>query len=324
MSVKYILYQAGAKMGLPDISVGSQNRTVLLRLLNEAARELYPQADVAGTLVEQVFKVNGDQTISLPSYVGRIRGVREYASMQPWHINQMRPRYNESNWMDMWRGWRLKNKQALMASVTNESVGVISVSAVETPNIVVTVTGPTPSANLISETVTLDAMSKQTINTFLDYTSVKKDRVNTLDITLSDIDGKLLTVIPNNEHQAKYQIVDISACPWLSQDTSVQDNYVEILYKKTLPYLNDDGDEYPAFDFDDVIVNKMMQLWMEEQNKADAAEAYDNKATRSTARIHEDQNRATEDVVSLSPNPHDTILPRIGSGVTRRFGRRFW
>ena len=265
MAVKYILAQAGNKMGL-NPSIASQ-RAVLLRRLNEAARELYAQSDMAGSLMEMVFKVNGDQTITLPSYVGKVRGVREYASMQVWHINQMRPRYNQFNWVDMWRNIRLKNKQALMATVTNTSVGVLTVTAVENPPIVVSLSGPTKGASLTHETVVMDAVVKQTTNAFTDYVNVIKDRQNLCDVTLSDVDGKVLTIIPNNELEAKYQILDVSSCPWLSQNTSTLDNYLEILYKKTLPYLSEDGDEFPAFDYDDAVVNKMMQLWAEEQEK---------------------------------------------------------
>ena len=50
-----------------------------------------------------------------------------------------------------------------------------------------------------------------------------------------------------------------------------------------------------------------MQLSNEEQNKSDIALAYDSKATRSLARKQEDQNRATEDEIALSRNPHDRL-----------------
>lgn len=305
----------------------SQQRGVLLRFLNEASRELYSQFDMAGSLMEMVFKVNGDQTVSLPSYVGKIRAVREYASMQVWHLNQMRPRYNQFNWSDMWKNYRLKNKQALQTSVTNESFGILSVVTVEDPPVVVSLTGPTIDSTQLSEQVVMDAVSKQSVNRYTDYVAVKKDRVNNYDITLSDIDGKALTVIPNNTKEAQYQVIDVSSAPWLPQNTSTFDNYVEILYKKVLPYLSNDDDEFPAFDYDDVVVNKIMQLWSEEQNKAEIAAVYDAKASRTAARIHEDSNRATEDCVALVCNPHDTLLKRIGTGLRRRYsyfaGRKY-
>jgi hypothetical protein len=121
MPVAYILSQAGAKMGL-NSSLASE-RSTLLRFLNEAAQELYDQSDATGLLMEQVFKVNGDQTISLPYYVGPVRAARNfYFGNKAWHINQMRPRYNQINWKDMWSNLRIRNTQALQATVTNTSV----------------------------------------------------------------------------------------------------------------------------------------------------------------------------------------------------------
>ncbi len=313
MPVSYILSQAGKKMGL-NPSAQAQ-RDILLRFLNEGAMELYDQSDPPGCLMEQVFRVNGDQTISCPAYVGKIRAVREVDSQIAWSLNRMRPRYNQFNWPDSWRNVRLKNIQALMATVTNASVGVLSVPFVESTPVTVTLTGPTPTASSVSETITMTSVTMQTTNTFLDYTSVKKNCVNGCDVTLSDVDGKTLTVIPNNCLAAQYQIIDVSQCPWLAQVTSSLEHYVEILYKKALPRLHNDADEYPAGqEYDNIIVNKMIQLWYEEQGKPDLAMAFDTKATRSLARKDQDQNKATEDCVSTVANPHDVLLPRVRQG----------
>lgn len=316
MGVKFILSQIAAKVGLNPSVEG--HRLVMLRWLNEAALELYEQADVAGTLCEGVFKMNGNQTISLPMYVGYIRAIREYNSHIPWNINQMRPRYNQFAWKDSWRNIRLLNRQPLMASITNQAEVVVNTSIVENPPVVVTITGQTNLASSISEDVTLNTLSVTTTNQFVNITSVIKNKVNTCDIILNDIDGKLLTLIPNNEVEALYQVIDVSSAPWIQQSLGNMDHYVEILYKKALAVLFNDGDEYPIPDHDYILVNKVLQLWSEEQGKADAAIAYDSKATRSLARKHEENNRATQDMIALVANPHDYLLPRLRG---RRYGR---
>lgn len=315
MSLAYVLKQVGAKMGL-DPSQAS-DRTVLLRFANEAAEELYDSFDPSGSLMEGSYKVNGDQTISLPAEVGEIRAVREMASQVPWKLNQMRPRYNEFNWQDQWRNIRLRNTQALMATVTNTSVGVITVESVETPPIVVTVAGSTSSAARRSEEIVMDAVSKNTVNQYDTYELVSKDRVNDCNVTLSDVDGKLLTIIPNDCIEASYQIYDVSLCPWLQNSGSSQDHYVEILFKKSLPWYENDSDEFPAQKYDNVWVNKILQLWAEEQGDAETAIMWDGKATRSAARKKQNRNEATEDMVSVVSNPHDSLLPRIRTGVGR-------
>ena len=327
MSVQNILALTSVKMGLNPSDAGQRN--VLLRFLNEAAYELYMQSDMAGSLMEQVFKINGDQTIALPNYVGEIRAIREYTSMIPWSINQMRPRYNQSNWSDFWRNFRLKGRMALMASITNESVINITVPSVEATPITVTVTGSTAIANQITETVTVNSTTVSTTNQFLDVIAVSKSQVTSYDVTLADVDNKLLTIIPNNELQAWYQIVDVSTMPWLPTSSSTLDHYVEILYKKALPYLSNDGDEFPAQGYDPIVSNKMMQIWATEEGKADVALAYDQLTSRSLARKHEEANRATQDKIAFVVNTHDTLNPRIrprrpgrygGYGATTRYG----
>lgn len=318
MSLKYILSQTGVKMGL-NPSDDSQ-RPILLRFVNEAVDELYAQSDMAGCMVEQAFKVNGDQTIALPNYVGAVRAVREYQSLIPWNINQMRPRYNVSNWNDFWRGWRLKGKQALQKSIVNQSVINVSVTAVESPAVVVTITGRTDTSSSITEDITLNATTVSSVNNWIEITAINKSRVNDYDITVSDIDNNALAVIPNNEKVSTYQIIDVSTCPWLNNTQSKQDHYLEVLYKKKLTYLSEDGDEFPAQGYDNIIVNKVLQLWYEEQGKVDLASAYDQKATRSLARKHEEENRATQDTVAFTENTHDNLNPRVRARRPARYG----
>jgi hypothetical protein len=311
MSVAYILSQAGVKMGLNPAD--SNERPVLIRFLNEAVDELYAQADPAGSLMEACFKVNGDQTIALPSYVGPVRGMREYNSMIPWSITKMQPRYYQSNWNDFWRTFRIIGKRALQKTITNQGPVTLTVAAVESPAIVVIITGSTQNAASITESVTLSSTSVQSVNNFTDITALNKSAVNNYDITVSDLDGNALAVIPNNEKSSTYQILDVSTCPWLPTSNSTLEHYMEIMFKKKLPYLTNDGDEFPAQGYDNIVVNKILQLWFEEQGKADIAAAYDAKATRSMARKHEEENRSTQDCVALVENPHDSLTPRVRS-----------
>lgn len=318
MPLSYILSQVGNKVGLNPNDSGE--RSVLLRFVNEAAPELYNQADMAGSLREQVFRVNGDQTIALPHYVGQIRAVREMDSQIAWHLNQLRPRYNQSNWPDMWRNYRLKGLGALQVSVRNQSTLTFTVPVVEDPPLVISVSGPTVGASNTSENVTMSSVSINSTKQYLDISAMKKDRVSNYDVTVKDVDGMTLTVIPNNQLQAQYQIIDVSLAPWLNQTTGQLDHYVEILYKQSLPWFKNDDDEFPALGYDNVLVNKVLQLWYEEQGNAEIAAAYDAKATRSMARIHEDANRATEDVVAMVENGHDMLSPRQRANRPTRYG----
>lgn len=308
MGVKYILNEAGNRLGLNPAAV--DQRKTLVRFLNIAAKEIYIQADLTDSLIEQTFKVNGDQTISFPADVGYLRAVREFYSYIPWHLNQMRPRYNASNWPDIWRNWRIIRKQALQTSIRNESVVNLSVYAVETESVTVTITGGTPHSTEVSEDVIMDAVSKQSVTTFTSITALTKSNVNQYDITVTDVDGVQLSMIPNNRFNAEYLIVDVSLLPFRNADVNKQAHYVEVLFKKSLPHLSEDGQEFPATGYDDAVVDKMCQVWAEQQGKEELALSLDAKVTRTMGRIHEDQNAATEDCVSFVPNSHDQLLAK--------------
>jgi hypothetical protein len=327
MALKYILNQAGNKLGLSPSE--PNQRATLIRYANEAAREVYDENDSVGSIMEMAFKVNGDQTITMPYYVGPVRGVRELTSMQAWHINKMRPRYYQFNWADMWKNIRLRNKQALQTTLTNQGILRVVVPAIEETPVTVTIAGPTDQSASWSEELVMDEDSlelpngagfyKETTKAFNDVALFAKDIINQYDVILQDPDEVEITRIANSMLWAEYQIYDISSCPWLPQSVSNQDNYMEVCYKQALSWLQNDTDQFPAAsDYDDIIVSKMLQIDAEEQEKIDVALAYDGKVTRSLGRKEANQNGATEDVIAFVANPHDTMLRRIGSNMRRR------
>ena len=250
----------------------------------------------------------------MPADVGQIRAMRECYSQRAINLSQIRPRYNEFNWQYEWRDWRLKGLFALQTSVHNQSLLTCTVKAIEDPPVQVTITGPAEGSANISETLVMDSLSKTTTNAFNNVLSFIKNRVNTYDIILTDVDETQLSVLPNNKLEASYQIIDISTCPWLPTQGNPLFNYIEVLFKKALPWFQNDSDEFPAVGYDNIIVNKCLQLWNEEQGNVQLAVSYYQKAIQSMAQIREDVNRGTDDVVALVHNPHDYLMPRVGFG----------
>lgn len=310
MPLKYILDQFCNKIGLDPAQ--ETQRSVALRFINEGAKELYDESDMAGSLMEALFKINGDQTVAFPSYFGDLRAARPFDTQVPIHITQMRPRYNVVNWPEMWRNYRIKNKHALHTSVRNQSVFTVTVHAVENPPVEVTIVGSSDYSDRISETLVMDSVTKTTTNTFNDVVSFTKNRYNGYNVVLTDVDGLEMAVIPNNQLQSEYLHIDVSSLPWANNDGgSIQAHWVEVLYKKRLALLSVDSDEFPAMGYDEVVVNKALQLYYQETEKTDLAIAYDQKATRTLGRIHNNENRATEDVIALVPNPHDSLQYHI-------------
>jgi hypothetical protein len=322
MALQYILSQFGNKIGL-NPSDASQ-RATLLRYVNAAAKELYQQSDMAGCLEECLFKVNSNQTIALPDYVGQIRAMREHNTTIAITLSQMRPRYNQFSWSSEWRNWRILGLQTLQQSIKNQSVLTISVKCVENPPIVVNITGGNDNSSYVTESLTMTAPTMTTTLPYNTISSFTKNAVNGYDVTLTDVEGNVLSSIANNKLKASFQVVDISSGPWTLNNTNPMCSWIEVLYKKALLWFANDNDEFPAVGYDDVLVDKCLQLYKEEQGDVAAAMAYMQKATQSLAQIHEDANRGADDVVALVANPHDRMAPRVGYGRDYRYAGRYF
>jgi len=317
MSLFYVLEQMGRKMGLQPTD--ATQRALMLKYVNPAAKELYHISDMAGCLDEKLFKVNANQTIAFPSYMGQIRAIRDGYNRTQVTLSQQRPMYNQFSWEQAWRNFRIKGLQTLSTSLQNQSQLLITVQTVENPPIVVNVSGPTTTASNATESITMTSNTMNTQNAYLDVASFTKDSINTCDVVLADINGNEISRIPNNQYKAQYQIIDVSLMPYYPWNNNPLLNWMEILYKKALTILQNDTDEFPAIGYDDVIWNKALQLYYEEQNNIQAATGFYQKANQMLAQIHEDVNRGTDDCVALVENPHDRMNPRVGWGRDWRY-----
>jgi hypothetical protein len=168
----------------------------------------------------------------------------------------------------------------------------------------------------------MDTIEKSSVNTYLDISSFTKTSVSQYDVIMADIDGNQISYLANNKLKAQFQIVDVSAAPWFPPNVNPMLGWIEVLYKKALPWFQNDNDEFPAVGYDEVIITKCLQLWYEEQNNIQVALSYYQKAQQLLAQIHEDANRGTDDAVALVENPHDIINPRIGFGRDWRYAYR--
>ena len=320
MALQYILQQVGYKAGLNPGDTGQ--RSVLLRFVNTSAKELWEMSDMSGSLMEQYFKVNANQEIALPDYVGSVRAMRQAWEHIALKLSQMRPRYNQFNWSDEWRNWRIKGLHTLQAALTNQSQLLLNVEAVETPPITVNVSGSSAGSSIISETVIMNATQVPTVNEYNDVTAFTKTAVSQFNVVMADIDGNQISYLANNKLKAQFQIIDVSSAPWFPPNVNPLLGWIEVLYKKALPWFQNDNDEFPAVGYDEVIITKCLQLYYEEQGNINLATAFYQKAQQMLAQIHENANRGTDDEVALVENPHDIINPRIGFGRDWRYAYR--
>jgi hypothetical protein len=102
-------------------------------------------------------------------------------------------------------------------------------------------------------------------------------------------------------------IVDVSEFPFSSTAAQDDQHTLQVLYKKTLPVMRNDRDEFPAPGYDNILVSKCMELFLEEQGKMEEAILHDRKASRSLARRQADLERGQEQQVIFKRHNHDKL-----------------
>ena len=327
MSVEYILDRFGKKIGM--LPSDTSQRALLLDYLNEAAQELYEQSDMPGCLQEDEFYVQGDKTVALPSNVYAIRGIREKTGNNAeWETEALTARYRENNWASDSNKFRVIGysplKVSLPTSITEAANGTnklkvrwygttttddnyeVVVKTTHSESYLVSVTG-TAVAVALTDTATLANLGVP----FTDIVSFTRTNKPTATVGLAQLidytDSTVYAEIPSNSMESRYLIVDVSEFPFSSSAASDDSHTLQVLYKKALPRLQNDTDEFPAVGYDNILVSKCMELFLEEQGKLEEAILHDRKATRSLSRRQADLERGQEQKVVFKRHNHDKL-----------------
>lgn len=297
MSLAYIIREVSGPIGLTDLELNASQRSWLISKINAAAEEVYESDDLPGCLREAYILVTPNSEIALPEFVGRLRAVREAFLKRPYTLQDMRPRYHVSNWANEWNKFVYKGTSAIKFDVVNAAPPVATIS-VANENLTLTIVGSTIDSNRTSETVTMDAVSKSFTKSFISYESIEKNILGDYNITIKDSQGNELAVIFNDQLKSHYELYDISAYPWGGNCVGNQ-NVVEILYKLPLKQLANDSDNFPIDGFDNIIVNKTLQLIAETQEgKEERAILANAKTAQLTRQKIEDRSGQTEKVLN--------------------------
>lgn len=307
MSLLYIRTQVERKSGIGD---DAGQRSMLLDVINEAAKELYEKTDLPGCLREIFLRASTNKELALPSFVGELRAVRSTVWNDPWTIKDMRPRYCSRDWPNKWKGWRVKGYSPIHTEHTNAAPVSIAIPTADN-TVTVTIVGETINSSRVVETLTMDAISKTGTVNFTSIKSIIKNKINSENITITDGDGTELATIFSDQLEARYIIVDVSQYPnWVD----CPDNIMEVLYKERIPRMENDYDTFPCDGFDDVIVIKTMQLLTEGQ------EGKEERAILIGAKADELMRRKTEDKEGTYDRKI-TFAPQMKFGI---FRRRHW
>ncbi len=285
MPLKYILRRTAAETGLNAALENAEQRLLLIDVVNLAAEMIYEETDLPVSWKEICLQVTPDSQIALPQYVGEIRAVRDRKLGRPWTIEDMKPRYSETTWKNEWKTFRHKGYSAIQTTITNAAPIRFIIPVAD--GSIVTIVGRTALATQKSEQIVMDAVQKDSVESYLEIRGLGKIAANDYDISAYDADSNLLAVIPNNCLESRYIILDVSKYPG-----GFCGNYTvaEVLYKdRILPFVNDE-DQFPVMGYDNIIVTKAAQLLMEtEEGKELRAAYFEDKTNKQIVKKVQDK-----------------------------------
>ena len=348
MSSQYIIERFGRKVGL---NAGDTNqRYIILDFINEALQTIYEYVDIPGSLVEEEFYVAGNQRIAMSRDVQSIRAMREKESKLPWKSQNLISEYNYNNWKSDSRCFRIVGykplKQSLKSAITSargsNATGVTVKAHGQLSSETLHVTFETSQANSLSVlqhkvssyNTTVGSHGLNSYELQLDNTNIISDIVNIRRFTATNerygtstaaeqipgifqvvdtADGTVYAEIPTGQSEASYLIVDVSEFPWDENSGQDDEHTLQVLYKKKLQYIQSDDDIFPLIGYENIIMHKAMQLFLEEQGKIQEALVFENKVNRDLGRKIADMERGQERKMQFGRHPHDNLT----------LGRRF-
>ena len=299
MPLSYILRRVANELGLDS----TNDRTYLLDIINQGAREIYRDRDLPGSLDEVVVKMTPNAQISLPYYIGELRAVREYTSQEKWGINTMRSRYQSPPWNKLWSRWRLKSVSPIQVDL--ENIGALTFEVQAAEGAIITVNGSTTNSNTSTESTTLSALSTTGTKNWSKIKSISSTSNRVENVTVKDNQGNTLAVLYNDQPETRYHIIDVSQYPQGGDVTSGTQRLMEVLYKKPFTPFYNDSDVFACEGVDDAIVNKALQLWHE--SKADPGLAakslgFAQKVDYLLAKIEENAEGEAERDLAFAPH----------------------
>lgn len=301
-----------------------RQRNSLLLLLNNGAKELHDRLECNKLLWENTLRVPVNRIVSLPNYLGEIKGIRSSISGVILKLQGMsQPRYTSETWKYRWANWRDLGESAIqqLPSV----IGPLSVtSTVQTTPVTLIISGQTNSAFRTEEKLILDAPIKQTVNLFgpeVYKIACLADR--TCDIVVSDSNGVILATLPNTDRSTRYKMIDVSQFPGLfdtiDNSTGEATSLIDVLYKVPLRRLTEDSDSLPAGDdYDNAWY--FFALWLyylPMQNKAkETGEAF-SQALMSAQSVKNGSEDSIEKKITFGRNKfYDLFKRRFMYGST--------
>lgn len=240
-----------------------QQRSELLRLAQNGADRIYETLECNKLFREISLVVAKDALVSLPSFVGELKGMRMHTSETPFDLHTIgKPRYVNQTLEYRLKNWRDLGEFAVHTFVDGAQQLTLEIADADA-NVDILIAGQTSGAEYVEEVVTMDAASKVTVNHF-GPTIHKIASVSTRnsDVIIKDAEGTEIARLLNNASQTRYKIVDVSQVYW-SSDAADGGTIVDVCYKVPKRLFRKDSDSFytDSDDYDNAWYHMCMHLY---------------------------------------------------------------
>lgn len=300
---------------LPDTT---DKEAQLLSWANRGARMLFDRYDLPGTVFEQFFCFDRNAfVISFPWYVGAIRGIRLHNSSRKLTLNDMRPRYNYSPWVQPYLKWRQMSPSPLSSALTQSGTLTFTIPEAYTEPFTITVVGQTATASSVVENITFNVgdTTKTSTNQWsqeapFGVREIKKSTSLPWDVAVTlTATGATVSTIPNNQPSVSF--IRVQILDWnLSQQYIYGEDCLEILYKGRFMPLTSIDDSWIDARFDDVLVHAVKYLWAMEKKDYERAQVEEAYWMKLSAEIVANVTENQEILITCDKNPYANAAVR--------------
>lgn len=275
------------------------NRADALREINYAWKEIWSSDDMPDSLFEVTVLVDvATSRVSLPWYVGEIRGVRMNTFGPRVVLNTPRPAYQDESYILSPYTWRILGSSPLNSSITNATTLDVSFVEPVSETVIVSLIGPNDNGTDVREQLTFKAGEKihRSIQRFTDLSALTKDKITQTDMVVVNLDGTTIASVPNSQFEARVKVVQITDKNFIVCNNC---RCYDILYKKVTPYLYFDETYVP---FEESLMAKTMEwILLPKDGQNDKANAFGEKARNLLVQFNGNE-RSTEHKMDLGVN----------------------
>lgn len=304
--LKDILTEFSTTTGL-DMT-NSAERAHAITKLNRASEMIYLEKDLPGELLVLRGCITPDQLITMPHFVGELRGINETNDLLRWNITNQRPVVysGENTWDANLRKFIDHGYTPIERAYNNAAAIKAKVAAVESPAVVVTVVGRTANSERVTETITLDATEKTLTNVFTQIYSLSKDRINVYDILFEDDDALEFAKIPNCVTEALYKLYEIKYL--VGYESSTESLDVEFVFKpRLLKLFNDYDNIYPSPLYEQALLYRGLALYFLASGETEKASTHQSLYNQTMAGIYYNSGKSKEIKLDFARSSHRRV-----------------